>query len=269
VDALDLLAAASWGDARPMAPTRRRTSHVRGVRPLDRLADAVGDLASAHPALDLSDGAACVKAAYGAPVGGREDRPPRGLVRRCGARRRAQDAEVLVACWETVERARLLVHADPPRRGHAVACRSTPESGTPARRSGRPEQTAPSWLPASDVLARIARVVLMAAAVAVGLRWALPLQGVQGRCPPAGEGYGYCWVQKSVAPALVLAVVPVLAMHLLLQFALVSAPAALRRWRAGERPTRVTRAQATAPYEDDPVLLAASWGRRTGTPDAS
>jgi len=269
-----LLSAASWGDVRdtpraPIAPELARRSV-----PLDRIADALSEQAFMLPDPDLSDGPACVRAAYGAPVGERVDRPVRGVVRRCGERRRETDAVLLAACWETVDLARRHAHHDALR-----TVRPAPDAGrttvAPARRRRalpRPSRlrglraTRQLRVPGS-VAGRVVRLLLLVLAVAAGLRWALPLQGVEGRCPPSGEGYGYCYLQKSVLPAVIVFLAPILGAQVLGTFLTQTGPDLLRRWRAGERPTRTTTRQMAAPYDEDPVLLAASWGVRTGIAD--
>ena len=101
----------------------------------------------------------------------------------------------------------------------------------------------------------------------VGVLWALPLDDVRGECPPSGEGYGWCAFQKSWAPASVLLLAPVLFASVLATFLLDLVPSFVRHWRAGERPTRMTRAQEAPPYAEDPFLLGAVWGERTGRAD--
>jgi hypothetical protein len=118
-----------------------------------------------------------------------------------------------------------------------------------------------------ELTGRVVRAGLLGAGLVAGVRWALPLQGVQGRCPPSGEGYGYCYLQKSVLPSVILGLAPILGAQVLGTFLTYTAPDLHRRWKAGERPTRMTSRQAAAPYSEDPVLLAASWGVRTGTED--
>ncbi|WP_205697449.1 hypothetical protein [Conexibacter sp. SYSU D00693] len=111
---------------------------------------------------------------------------------------------------------------------------------------------------------RWVHVGLLAAGLVVGLLLALPLRDVAELCPPSGEGRGYCAMQKQWAPAVITTLAPMLAAHLVAVLALETLPGLRRRRKAGERPVRRTRAQRAAPYEEDPVLLAASWGVRAG-----
>lgn len=113
-------------------------------------------------------------------------------------------------------------------------------------------------------LHRAAYLMTLVAGVAVGLAAALPLEDVSGQCPPAGEGLIQCEMQKAWLPAAVLGLSCVLLAHLVFVALAVRLPDLVRRWRAGERPTRRTRRQRSAPFEADPVLLAASWGHRQG-----
>ncbi|PTL56421.1 hypothetical protein C7Y72_15775 [Paraconexibacter algicola] len=279
-----LLNAASWGDVRDAGPAPVAPELAARSVPLDRLADVLGERASTLAELGPWDDPPRGRCASGAPVGiGRAPTGPhaaRGVVRRCGARRRGQDATLLAACWETADLARRHArHAALAPVGHPP---SPPAGAVRARvaRRRRPALPRPATVlravvglvrrlprPRAATVASVVRWGLLALGVLLGVRWALPLQGVEGRCPPSGEGYGYCYLQKSVLPSVILLLAPVLGAQLLGSFSTRTAPELRRRWRAGERPTRRTRAQVAPPYAEDPTLLAASWGVRTGADD--
>lgn len=114
-----------------------------------------------------------------------------------------------------------------------------------------------------DRRGRIVHAALLALGLALGLVLALPLRETAGRCAP-GEGFNGCALQKVWLAALVTVLAPLLAAQMLAAFALVRLPALRRRWRAGERPVRMTRRQRDPPYRSDPFLLAATWGVKTG-----
>jgi hypothetical protein len=91
----------------------------------------------------------------------------------------------------------------------------------------------------------------------LGLAFALPVQDVSDACPPVGEGYGQCALQKSWLPAVMLVVLCVSGAVLLTRL-VAAAPglvASARAWY--HRPPTVEPA-----FDEDPLLVAATWGRR-------
>lgn len=113
-------------------------------------------------------------------------------------------------------------------------------------------------------MGRLTRFLLVGAGLVLGAVWALPLPEVSGRCPAAGEGFGWCSLQKAWAPAFLLLVVPPFVLLVVARFLFEWVPDVVARWRAGLRPVRFTRRQQAPPYASDPFLLGAVWGERTG-----
>jgi len=115
----------------------------------------------------------------------------------------------------------------------------------------------------SDRVGRIVHASLIVEGIVLGLILALPVHPRSGSCLP-GDGHVLCMVQKAWLPSILLFLATVLAAHLLSSFLLVRVPVLWRKWHAGERPTRRPAAQEAPPYSQDPFLLAASWGVKTG-----
>jgi hypothetical protein len=116
-----------------------------------------------------------------------------------------------------------------------------------------------------DRLGGLLHGAFLLAGLGLGLLLALPLQDVSGRCPPRGEGYDLCVLQRAWLPMLLL----VLAGAFLGQFAarvmLVRMPAWRERLRTvGERRVGEEEAREEPPYSSDPFLLAATWGEKKG-----
>lgn len=121
-----------------------------------------------------------------------------------------------------------------------------------------------------DRLGRVAHVALLVAGLGFGLALALVLPGgdVERRCPPRGEGYELCFVQKSVLPTVLLLLGGLLLGHLLARGLLVRLPAWRRRVReVGERREGGEETRAEPPYRSDPFLLASTWGAKEGRTD--
>jgi len=120
-----------------------------------------------------------------------------------------------------------------------------------------------------DRLLRVAHVMLLLAGVAIGLLLALPVGDVGSRCPPRGEGYALCYLQKALLPTVLLALVGLLAGHALGRLALVRLPAWRRRVReVGERRVSREDPREDPPYRRDPFLLASTWGAKEGRSDS-
>jgi hypothetical protein len=112
---------------------------------------------------------------------------------------------------------------------------------------------------------RMALAFMLSIALCAGLAWALPLRDVAQRCPKHGEaGYVQCVMQKAWLPSIVEVIGVVVVAFILHQLIFRTLPAVRARWHSGERLVRMTRSQERPPYESDPVLLAATWGVKTG-----
>jgi hypothetical protein len=118
-----------------------------------------------------------------------------------------------------------------------------------------------------DRLGMLAHASLLVAGLGIGLLLALPVDDVHDRCPPSGQGYGWCALQKAWLPTVLIVLGALLAAHLVAALLLVRVPAVWARLRQGERPVRMTRAQEEPPYNKDPFLLAATWGVKRGRED--
>lgn len=118
-----------------------------------------------------------------------------------------------------------------------------------------------------DRLGVAAHWSLLVAGLGIGLLLVLPVDDVHNRCPPAGQGYGWCAVQKAWLPTVLVILGALLVAHLVAVLLLVRVPALWARLRAGERPVHMTRAQEDPPYDRDPFLLAATWGVKKGRED--
>jgi len=160
----------------------------------------------------------------------------------------AQAAEVLMRnsgrqFWPEATMALLALIAAPGPSGPPRP-NPTPASTPMAPRSAAPSSTAsPAW---------IAAVVV---GLAVGLALALPLRDVRDRCPPPGEGLVQCQLQKSVLPAVSIVIICVVA-ALAIRWLLFDGVPRARDWM------RRTPRDAPAPFDEDPVLVAANWGLR-------
>jgi hypothetical protein len=113
-----------------------------------------------------------------------------------------------------------------------------------------------------------AHIVLILAGVALALILVLPIAEVRDRCPPPGEGYELCRVQKAWLPALLLVMAGAIGGHLVARTLLVRLPA----WRArvretGERRVGLQETREDPPYRSDPFLLASTWGAKHGRSD--
>jgi hypothetical protein len=115
-----------------------------------------------------------------------------------------------------------------------------------------------------DRLGTLAHLSLLVAGLGVGLLLALPVHDVHNRCPPSGQGYGWCAVQKAWLPTGLVILAALLVAQFVAALLLVRLPVLWRRLRSGERPVRMTRAQEDPPYNKDPFLLAATWGVKRG-----
>lgn len=110
-----------------------------------------------------------------------------------------------------------------------------------------------------------AHLALVLAGVALALVLVLPIAEVRDRCPPPGEGYELCRVQKAWLPAALIVIAGAVGGHLVAQAALIRLPA----WRArvrevGERRGGREETRAEPPYRSDPFLLASTWGAKHG-----
>ena len=110
-----------------------------------------------------------------------------------------------------------------------------------------------------------AHLGLILAGVALALVLVLPIAEVRDRCPPPGEGYELCRVQKAWLPALLIVFAGGIAGHLVARTLLVRLPA----WRArvretGERRVGLDETREDPPYRSDPFLLASTWGAKEG-----
>jgi hypothetical protein len=116
-----------------------------------------------------------------------------------------------------------------------------------------------------DRLGAAAHVALVLAGIAGGLILALPVGDVADRCPPRGEGYELCYLQKGLLPTVLIVLAGLLAGHLLARLLLVRLPAWRRRVReVGERRVGLEETREDPPYRQDPFLLASTWGIKHG-----
>ncbi len=101
----------------------------------------------------------------------------------------------------------------------------------------------------------------------VGLAVELPVGNVATRCPPRGEGYVLCAIQKAWLPAVLL-VILLTGLGYGLALLVGELPLVGRRWRRGERPRRDRPPHEPSPaLRRDPLLLVATWGE-IGDPSA-
>ena len=113
-----------------------------------------------------------------------------------------------------------------------------------------------------------AHLALILGGLALALVLVLPLADVTDRCPPPGEGYELCRVQKAWVPAVLIVLAGGLGGYLLARTLLVRLPA----WRArvrdvGERRVGQEETREDPPYRSDPFLLASTWGVKQGRSD--
>lgn len=107
---------------------------------------------------------------------------------------------------------------------------------------------------------RWSRMTVLGLGTAAGLVFALPVQTGSVACPPAREGRVNCLLQHAWAPAAVKLAAAIFLAWLLGELLFGRLPAAVRRWRAGERLTRRADDHGRAAVLSDGVLAAASWG---------
>lgn len=110
------------------------------------------------------------------------------------------------------------------------------------------------------IASRVARMAFPGAGLVAGLVLALPVRTGSVACPPAREGRVNCLVQHAWAPAFVKLAAALLVAYLLHDALCRRLPAAVRRWRAGERVIRRGRGFGREAVLADSVLAAASWG---------
>jgi hypothetical protein len=116
-----------------------------------------------------------------------------------------------------------------------------------------------------DRLGALAHGAFVLAGLGLSLLVALPVPDVGDRCPPRGEGYDFCVLQKAWLPVVLLALAGILLGQYLARLALVRLPAWRERRRTvGERRVGAEEARADPPYRRDPFLLAATWGEKKG-----
>jgi hypothetical protein len=116
-----------------------------------------------------------------------------------------------------------------------------------------------------DLRGGLDQLAILLLGLAGGLLLAFPVPNVEKRCPARGEGYDFCWVQKALAPSVLI----LLASLFLAQFV---ARALLVRWPAwrehvrtvGERRVGEEETREEPPYRSDPFLLASTWGAKVG-----
>lgn len=119
-----------------------------------------------------------------------------------------------------------------------------------------------------DRLGWITQLGLLLAGLAIGVLLALPLGDVESRCPPRGEGYDFCFVQKAVLPTVLIIMAGLLLGQFVARALLVRWPAWRRRVReVGERRAGEEETRAEPPYRSDPFLLASTWGTKEGRTD--
>lgn len=110
-----------------------------------------------------------------------------------------------------------------------------------------------------------AHVALVLAGVALALVLVLPIADLADRCPPPGEGFELCRVQKAWVPAVLLVLAGALGGHLLARVLLHRLPAWRARMRdVGERRVGAEETREEPPYRSDPFLLASTWGVKKG-----
>lgn len=108
-------------------------------------------------------------------------------------------------------------------------------------------------------------VALVLTGVALGLLLALPIDNVDAKCPPRGEGFEFCYVQKAILPAIFIVLAGGLLGQWLARLVLVRVPAWRRRVRThGERRAGQPETREEPPYRKDPFLLASTWGVKEG-----
>jgi hypothetical protein len=116
-----------------------------------------------------------------------------------------------------------------------------------------------------DRLGAVAQLALLVAGVTIGLILALPVQVSERRCPARGEGYDLCWVQKALAPSVLIILASLLLAQFLARLLLVRVPAWRQRVReVGERRVGEQETREEPPYRSDPFLLASTWGAKDG-----
>jgi hypothetical protein len=109
------------------------------------------------------------------------------------------------------------------------------------------------------------QLAMLVAGLAIGLILALPVQVSERRCPAKGEGYDFCFVQKAIAPSVLIILASLLLAQFLARALLVRLPAWRQRVReVGERRVGEEETREEPPYRSDPFLLAATWGAKDG-----
>jgi hypothetical protein len=109
---------------------------------------------------------------------------------------------------------------------------------------------------------------MLVAGVTLGLILALPVRVSERRCPARGEGYDFCWVQKALAPSILIILASLLLAQFLARMLLVRLPAWRQRVReVGERRVGEEETREEPPYRSDPFLLASTWGAKEGRSD--
>ena len=97
---------------------------------------------------------------------------------------------------------------------------------------------------------------------------AFPVADVEDRCPAHGEGYDFCWVQKSLTPSVLILLAALFLAQFVARLVLVRIPAWRERVRdIGERRVGEEDTRPEPPYRSDPFLLAATWGEKKGPTD--
>lgn len=131
-----------------------------------------------------------------------------------------------------------------------------------------PQRVASGLRLRDDRLGWIAHLGLLLAGLAVGVLLALPVGDVESRCPPRGEGYAFCFLQKAVLPPVLIVIAGLLLGQVVARALLVRWPAWRRHVReVGERRVGEEETRAEPPYRSDPFLLASTWGTKEGRSD--
>lgn len=108
-------------------------------------------------------------------------------------------------------------------------------------------------------------VLILLVGLVLALTLALPVGDVADRCPARGEGYDLCWVQKALAPAILVPLAALFAAQWVASLLLVRLVGRRRRLReVGERRAGAQETREDPPYARDPFLLASTWGVKEG-----